>query len=63
MKKFLGLKWIDWVCIIVAVITADIITKYFQLTGFVNFVVWIIGWCAGYALCYFLIKKILSWKE
>jgi len=63
MKKFLGLRWIEFPCIITAVVVAEITTDYFQLSGFTSFVVWMIAWCIGYALCYFMIKKILAWKE
>ncbi len=62
MKKILGLTWVEWVCIIAACLTGEIVTSSFQLTGFTEFIVWMIGWICGYGITLYIIKKILEWK-
>ena len=63
MKKFLGVTWHEWLCILVAVIVAEHTVNYFQLDGYKEFIVFVIAWSIGYTLCYVLIKLITSWKE
>ncbi len=52
----------EWVCIIVAVVTAETITNSLEVTGFANFLVWMAGWICGYAITLYIIKRILEWK-
>lgn len=63
MKKFLGITWVDFVCILVAVTVAEMTKTYFQLTGFVSFFTWTVAWIAGYTITLLIIKQILKWTE
>jgi uncharacterized membrane protein len=61
MKKFLGVTWVDWVCIIVAVISAEMAQEAFKPKGFWSFVVYIIVWAIAFTISFFIIKQILKW--
>jgi hypothetical protein len=62
MNKYLGLTWIEWVCIVVAVIVADITQDAFRPeTILMRIVTYAIGWSVGFTICYLLISQILKW--
>ena len=63
MKKFLGITWAEWICTIVAVITAELAIDAFQPTGFWSFLLFIITWSIGYTISMLLIKQIIKWTE
>ncbi len=59
-----GLSWIDFVCIIVAVIVADMVTDYLKPGNiFVELIEFFIGWFIGFTICYYMIKLIRKWIE
>ena len=61
MKKFIGVTWIEWVCIFVAVVTAELLQEATPTNGVMHFITYFIGWFIGYTLCFLLIKAILKW--
>ncbi len=59
-----GLSWIDFVCIIVAVIVAEMATDYFKAENiFLEMIIFFIGWFIGFTICYYMIKLIRKWIE
>lgn len=64
-KSFQDLGWQGFLCILVAVVTADIAIDYFNIRENVllHFAVFFPAWIFGYIICYYLINLIQKWKE
>ena len=61
MKKFIGVSWVDWVCIFIAVISAEMAQEAFKPKGFWSFVMDLIVWGITFTISFFIIKQILKW--
>ena len=63
MTKYLGSTWVEWVCIFVAVIIADIAVDTFNTEWYWKLVIFGIVWFIGFTVTYLLINQILKWTE
>ena len=61
MTKYLGNTWVEWVCIFVAVIIADIAVDTFNTEWYWKLVIFGIVWFIGFTVTYLIINQILKW--
>ena len=56
-----GGKWIEWVCIFVAIIIANIAVDTFKTEWYWKLVIFGIFWFIGFTVTYLIINQILKW--